>query len=260
MQNLCNFVTQNSGTSTLRYFIELAYKGTNYHGWQYQPNAASVQETLNKALSMLLKTDIDIVGAGRTDTGVHAKQMFAHFDYETEIQTMHLVHKLNSFLPKDIVIFNIIKVADEAHARFDATKRTYEYHIHTTKDAFQDDDSWLYQNVLNLDKMNEACQLLFKYTDFECFSKTNTDVRTFNCVIFEANWKQTDKKIVFTISASRFLRNMVRAIVGTMIDIGTGKTNLTDFEKIIESKDRSEAGFSVPAHGLYLTKIEYEYL
>ena len=209
---------------------------------------------------MLLKTDIDIVGAGRTDTGVHAKQMFAHFDYDSEIDSAHLVHKLNSLLPKDIVIFNILKVADEAHARFDATKRTYEYHIHTTKDAFENDDSWLYQNALDLNKMNQACQLLFKYNDFECFSKVNTDVHTFNCVIFDANWQQIGSRIVFTISADRFLRNMVRAIVGTMINIGTGKINLTDFEKIIESKDRSEAGFSVPAHGLYLTKIEYPYL
>ena len=244
----------------MRYFIELAYKGTNYHGWQYQPNATSVQETLNKALSILLKTDIDIVGAGRTDSGVHAKQMFAHFDYDIEIDSTHLVHKLNSFLPKDIVIFNILKVTEEAHARFDATKRTYEYHIHTTKDAFENDDSWLYQNALDLDKMNQACQILFKHNDFECFSKVNTDVNTFNCVIFDANWNQIDNRIVFTISADRFLRNMVRAIVGTMINIGTGKINLTDFEKVIESKDRSEAGFSVPAHGLYLTKIEYKFL
>ena len=244
----------------MRYFIELAYKGTNYHGWQYQPNANSVQETLNKALSLLLKTEIDIIGAGRTDTGVHAKQMFAHFDYDSDIEVEPLVKKLNSFLPKDIVIFSIIKVANEAHARFDATKRTYEYHIHTTKDAFESDDSWFVPSPLDLDKMNEACQLLFKYHDFECFSKTNTDVRTFNCVIFEAYWKQSGNTIVFTISADRFLRNMVRAIVGTMINIGTGKINLTDFEKIIESKDRNEAGFSVPAHGLYLTQIEYKYL
>ncbi|HNP33506.1 MAG TPA: tRNA pseudouridine(38-40) synthase TruA [Flavobacterium sp.] len=243
----------------MRYFIELAYKGTNYHGWQYQPNATSVQETLNKALSMLLKTDIDIVGAGRTDTGVHAKQMFAHFDFENEIDAPHLIQKLNSFLPKDIVIYNIIKVTDQAHARFDATRRTYEYHIHTMKDAFENDDSWLYHNALDLDKMNEACQLLFRYNDFECFSKTNTDVRTFNCVIFEAYWRQIGNRIVFTISADRFLRNMVRAIVGTMINIGTGKINLTDFEKIIESKDRGEAGFSVPAHGLYLVKIDYDF-
>ncbi|QBZ98460.1 tRNA pseudouridine(38-40) synthase TruA [Flavobacterium sangjuense] len=243
----------------MRYFIELAYKGTNYHGWQYQPDADSVQETLNKALSLLLKTDIDIVGAGRTDTGVHAKQMFAHFDFESEIDTAQLVHKLNSFLPKDIAVFNILKVPDEAHARFDATKRTYEYHIHTIKDVFENDGSYQFQLSLDVDKMNEACQILFKHNDFECFSKVNTDVHTFNCVIFEANWNQNGNKLVFTISADRFLRNMVRAIVGTMINIGTGKISLADFEKIIDSKDRSQAGFSVPAHGLYLTKIEYEY-
>ncbi|MEO5777579.1 MAG: tRNA pseudouridine(38-40) synthase TruA [Flavobacterium sp.] len=244
----------------MRYFIELAYKGTNFHGWQYQPDADSVQETLNKALSLLLKTDIDIVGAGRTDTGVHAKQMFAHFDSETEIDIPQLIHKLNSFLPKDIAVFNIIKVADEAHARFDATKRTYEYHIHTMKDVFENDGSYQFQLPLDIDKMNEACKILFKHTDFECFSKVNTDVHTFNCVIFEADWKQYGNKLVFTIAADRFLRNMVRAIVGTMINIGTGKISLSDFEKIIDSKDRSQAGFSVPAHGLYLTKIDYEYL
>jgi tRNA pseudouridine38-40 synthase len=242
----------------LRYFIELAYKGTNYHGWQFQPDANSVQETLNKALSTLLKTPIDIVGAGRTDTGVHARQMYAHFDFETKIDSKQLVHKLNSFLPKDIVVFDIFSVANEAHARFDATKRTYEYYIHTMKDAFENDGSFQYQIPLNLDKMNEACVILFKHNDFECFSKVNTDVHTFNCVIFEANWKQDGNKIVFTVAADRFLRNMVRAIVGTMISIGTGKITLPDFEKIIESKDRSQAGFSVPAHGLYLTKIEYK--
>lgn len=251
----------------MRYFIELAYKGTNYHGWQYQPGADSVQETLNKALSLLLKTDIDIVGAGRTDSGVHAKQMFAHFDFESEVDVPQLVHKLNSFLPKDIAVFNILKVSDEAHARFDATKRTYEYHIHTMKDVFENDGSYQFQFPLNIDKMNEACQILFKHNDFECFSKVNTDVNTFNCVIFEANWtrgnpeapgKQNGNKLIFTIAADRFLRNMVRAIIGTMINIGTGKISLADFEKIIDSKDRSQAGFSVPAHGLYLTKIEYK--
>ncbi|WP_284653193.1 tRNA pseudouridine(38-40) synthase TruA [Flavobacterium terrisoli] len=244
----------------MRYFIELAYKGTNYHGWQYQPDASSVQETLNKALSLLLKKEIDIVGAGRTDTGVHAKKMYAHFDCETEIDGKILVHKLNSFLPKDIVIFDILKVHDEAHARFDATKRTYEYHIHTFKDAFENEGSWLHQLPLDLDKMNEACQILFKHRDFECFSKTHSDVRTFNCVIFEAHWTRSGNNLVFTISADRFLRNMVRAIVGTIINVGLGKITLVDFEKIIESKDRGQAGFSVPAHGLYLTRIEYEYL
>ena len=244
----------------MRYFIELAYNGTNYHGWQYQPNATSVQETLNKALSTILKTTIDVVGAGRTDTGVHAKQMFAHFDFDSEIDMPHLVHKLNSFLPKDIAIFNIHKVHEEAHVRFDAIKRTYEYRIHKQKDVFENSGSWYYQNELDVTKMNQACKILFDYTDFECFSKVNTDVNTFNCKIYEAHWQQNEKELIFTISADRFLRNMVRAIVGTMIYIGLEKITLADFRTVIESKDRNQAGFSVPAHGLYLTKIEYEFL
>ena len=254
----------------MRYFIELAYKGTNYHGWQYQPGVVSVQETINKSLSILLKTNIDIVGAGRTDTGVHAKQMFAHFDSEVELKENQLIQKLNSFLPNDISVNALIKVTDEAHARFDATKRTYQYHIHTAKDVFEKEGSYFFQTPLDIKKMNAACKILFKHSDFECFSKVNTDVKTFNCVIFEANWKliKTKKsmgnkgvnKLVFTISADRFLRNMVRAIVGTMLNIGAGKINIEDFERIIESKDRSQAGFSVPAHALYLTKIDYEYL
>lgn len=244
----------------MRYFIEFAYKGTQYHGWQYQPNANSVQETLNKALSVLLKEAIDVVGAGRTDAGVHAKQMFAHFDYHAAIDAAHLTHKLNSFLPKDIAILNLHEVHEDAHARFDATKRTYEYHIHTKKDAFESDDSWQYQNELNVEKMNEACKILFNHIDFECFSKVHTDVTTFNCTIFEAHWKQEGNRLVFTIAADRFLRNMVRAIVGTMISIGLEKIAVADLTKIIESKDRSKAGFSVPAHGLYLTKVEYPYI
>ena len=254
----------------MRYFIELAYNGTNYHGWQYQPNAASVQETLNTALSTVLKTTIDIVGAGRTDTGVHAKQMFAHFDFDTEIEVPFLIHKLNSFLPKDIAIINLHKVHDTAHSRFDATKRTYEYHIHTQKNVFENEGSWYYPSELNIDAMNEATKLLFNHTDFQCFSKVNTDVNTFNCKIVEAHWQQLEPKtnrresngdkLIFTIAADRFLRNMVRAIVGTMINIGLGKITLKDFQTILESKDRNQAGFSVPAHGLYLTKIEYEYI
>ena len=244
----------------MRYFIELAYNGTKYHGWQSQPNAASVQETLSKALSLLLRVEIEITGAGRTDTGVHARQMFAHFDVDHVLDPAVLVHKLNSFLPKDIVIYALHPVADEAHARFDAKKRTYEYHITTFKEVFQSDGCWLYPTPLDLDLMNAACQFLFKHTDFECFSKTHTDVHTFNCTVFEAHWQQTGTQIVFTITADRFLRNMVRAIVGTMIGIGTGKISLTDFEAILQSKDRSRAGFSVPAHGLYLTQIAYDYL
>lgn len=244
----------------MRYFIEFAYKGTHYHGWQYQPNAISVQEILNKALSTLFRKEIDVVGAGRTDAGVHAKQMFAHFDLEDAIDIPFYIHKLNSFLPKDIAILNIHRVSDDAHARFDASKRTYEYHIHTQKNAFESDDSWFYQNHLNVEKMNEACKILFNHTDFECFSKTHTDVNTFNCIIYEAFWQQNNNQLVFTISADRFLRNMVRAIVGTMINIGLEKITIEDFTKIIESKDRGKAGFSVPAHGLYLTKVEYPFL
>jgi tRNA pseudouridine38-40 synthase len=254
----------------LRYFLEFAYKGTNYHGWQYQPNATSVQETLTKALTTLFKKEIDLVGAGRTDTGVHAKQMFAHFDLEESINIPFYIHKLNSFLPKDIAVLNIHLVHNDAHARFDARKRTYEYHIHTKKDAFESDDSWHYQSELDVAKMNDACRILFNHIDFECFSKVHTDVNTFNCRIYEAHWtrgkveqvadKQDNDRLVFTISADRFLRNMVRAIVGTMVNIGLEKIAVEDLTKIIESKDRNKAGFSVPAHGLYLTKVEYPFL
>lgn len=253
----------------MRYFIKLAYNGTNYHGWQYQPNASSVQETLNKAVSVILNTDIGLMGAGRTDTGVHAKEMYAHFDFDTPINGSSLVHKLNSYLPKDIVVYDIIPVPDEAHARFDATKRTYEYHINTFKDAFLQDGSWYFHQKLDLDLMNKASKLLFDHVDFQCFSKVNTDVNTFDCTIFEAQWtrgtaeqganKQENNQIVFTISANRFLRNMVRAIVGTLVNVGLHKISLDDFNEIIKSKNREKAGFSVPAHGLYLTKIEYDY-
>lgn len=244
----------------MKYFLEFEYKGTNYHGWQYQPNAISVQETLTRAISTVLKTNIELVGAGRTDAGVHAKQMFAHFNYDLEINIPHLINKLNSFLPKDIAIINFHKVFNEAHARFDATKRTYEYHINTRKNVFESENSLYYKNHINIDLMNEACKILFQHTNFECFSKVNTDVKTFNCTIYNAHWKQTDTKIVFTIAADRFLRNMVRAIVGTMIYIGLEKVSLQHFKEIIESKDRNKAGFSVPAHGLYLTKVEYPYI
>ncbi|WP_220762070.1 tRNA pseudouridine(38-40) synthase TruA [Flavobacterium sp. UMI-01] len=244
----------------MRYFIKLAYNGTHYHGWQSQPNAASVQQTLNNALSLLLQTPTNIMGAGRTDTGVHAREMYAHFDYEIAIDSNKLIHKLNSFLPKDIAVFDIIQVENEAHSRFDATKRTYQYHIHTFKDVFLTEQSWYLNQKLDIALMNEAAKILFNHTDFQCFSKTNTDVNTFDCTIFEAHWKEEKNQLIFTISANRFLRNMVRAIVGTLVNVGMHKINLTDFENIIKEKNREKAGFSVPAHGLYLTKIEYPYL
>lgn len=245
----------------MRYFIHLAYHGTAYHGWQIQPNAASVQETLNKAFSVLLQSEMNLMGAGRTDTGVHAREMYAHFDTDTTFDFPTLVHKLNSFLPKDIAIYDIIPVHDDAHTRFDATKRTYEYHIHQFKNPFLDELSWYFHQTLDINLMNQAAQILQNYTDFECFSKVNTDVNTFDCTIFEAHWKRGENnQLVFTISANRFLRNMVRSIVGTLINVGLHKITLDDFTKIIESKSREKAGFSVPAHGLYLTKIEYDYI
>lgn len=243
----------------MRYFIKLAYNGTNYHGWQTQPNAASVQETLSKALSVILNYEIEIVGAGRTDTGVHASEMYAHFDFNLQIDVEKTVHKLNSYLPKDIAVFDLFEVKNDFHARFSAKKRTYEYRICTTKNPFLQEVCWYFHQNLNVELMNKASNLLLGFTDFQCFSKVNTDVATFNCVIFEAYWKQENDQLIFTISADRFLRNMVRAIVGTLINIGLEKISLDDFIKIIESKKRSEAGFSVPAHGLFLTKVEYDF-
>lgn len=244
----------------MRYFIQFAYNGTHYHGWQIQPNASSVQETLNKALSVLLNSRIVLMGAGRTDTGVHAEEMYAHFDYDSDIDSKILVHKLNSYLPKDIAIFNLVQVHDDAHCRFDATKRTYEYHINTVKNPFLQELSWYFNQNLDVALMNEAAKILLQHTDFQCFSKVHTDVNTFDCTIFEAYWKVENNKLIFTISANRFLRNMVRAIVGTLVNIGLHKITLADLENIIASKNREKAGFSVPAHGLYLTKIYYDYL
>ena len=244
----------------MRYFIEFAYKGTNYHGWQMQPNAISVQEVLSNAMATILQDEILLTGAGRTDAGVHAKQMFAHFDCEIELDFAQLVYKLNSLLPKDIVVLNFHHVSETAHARFDATKRIYEYHINTKKNAFQCHDSWYFHNNLNINLMNQACEILKTHTDFECFSKVNTDVNTFNCAIQTAFWEQKIEHLIFTISADRFLRNMVRAIVGTMINIGLEKVSLPQFESILKSKDRKKAGFSAPAEGLYLTKVEYDFL
>ncbi|GGW73656.1 tRNA pseudouridine(38-40) synthase [Winogradskyella epiphytica] len=241
----------------MRFFIELSYNGKAYHGWQIQPTAISVQEVVEKALSTLLKSEIAIMGAGRTDAGVHASQLFAHFDYDEEIDEKKLTYKLNSFLPKDIAVKSIFKVKPEAHARFDALSRTYHYKISTAKDVFNYDYSYQVHLPLDLKAMNEACKILYEYKDFQCFSKTNTDVKTYNCDIKEAFWTQEDNHLMFTITADRFLRNMVRAIVGTMVNIGLGKMKAEDLHQIIASKNRSEAGFSVPAHGLYLVKIVY---
>ena len=241
----------------MRYFIELSYKGTNYHGWQIQPDASSVQEEITKALATILQEKILLVGAGRTDAGVHASQMFAHVDTVKKL-TDDYVHKLNAILPNDIVIKSIKEVSDDTHARFDAVSRTYEYKIILGRDPFLLETTWqLHQKNLQIEKMNEAANLLFKYEDFESFSKVKTDVNTFNCTIMKAVWTLEDKHLIFHIKANRFLRNMVRAIVGTLIEVGLGKKTVEDFRKIIESKKRSEAGLSVPAKGLFLTEVCY---
>ena len=242
----------------MRYFLEFSYAGTNYHGWQRQPNAITVQQVLEKALGTLLKTKIPLLGAGRTDTGVHARQMFAHFDAEITADTFQqLVYQLNQFLPEDIVIHSLRNVKVDAHARFDALSRTYEYHIVQGKTPFGTNVQYRVNMPLDIAVMNEAAAILLTYEDFECFSKTNTDVKTFLCDISYAQWNATEKGYIFTITANRFLRNMVRAIVGTHIEIGLKKKNIEDLHQIIESKNRSGAGYSVPAHGLFLTNIEY---
>ncbi|MBZ9632626.1 tRNA pseudouridine(38-40) synthase TruA [Salegentibacter sp. LM13S] len=241
----------------MRYFLELAYFGKAYHGWQNQPNAISVQEEIEKALSVVFQYKIDIVGAGRTDAGVHAKQIFAHFDVEKELQKEAFQFKLNSLLPADIALKDVFRVKPDAHARFDALSRSYEYHIVQQKDPFLEDRSYYLKNKLDIGKMNRAAEILKDYTNFKCFSKSKTDVKTYNCKISEAVWKTENEVLVFHISADRFLRNMVRAIVGTLLEIGFGKQPVESMHEIIKSKDRSRAGTSVPAKGLYLTRVTY---
>ncbi|WP_372792516.1 tRNA pseudouridine(38-40) synthase TruA [Lutibacter sp.] len=242
----------------MRYFIELSYKGTNYHGWQVQPNAISIQELLNKALTTIFRTAINVVGAGRTDTGVHAEQLFAHVDLENEIKIEDAIYKLNSLLPNDIVVENIMKTTETAHARFDAKSRSYEYRIFMGRNPFLIDTTWQLNNAkLNIVKMNEASEILKNYTNFKCFSRTNSNVKTYNCDVKRAEWIKTNEILIFHITADRFLRNMVRAIVGTLIDVGKDKLTLEGFKQIIESEDRCNAGTSAPAQGLFLTQVTY---
>ena len=245
-----------------RFFTHLAYKGTNYHGWQFQSNAITVQETLNDAFSVILKEKIGITGAGRTDTGVHASNYYAHFDSEN-IQSGNsskIIYQLNSYLPEDIIIKGIYKMHNKAHARFDAMKRTYKYYISNKKEIFQGDYCWQYFPKLNVELMNKAAKKLYDFNDFTSFSKVHTDVKTNICKVVLANWKYEKQMLVFTIEADRFLRNMVRSIVGTLIEVGLMKIKVNDFVNIIEKKDRKEAGTSVPAKGLFLENIEYPYL
>jgi len=242
----------------VRYFLTLAYNGTSFHGWQRQPNATSVQQTLEEALTTLLRKPIAITGAGRTDTGVHAKEMMAHFEGDLSLEEEeNLPYLLNRFLQEEIVIYRLDKVKADAHARFDATARTYEYHLGFQKKPFKQQLYYYFHQPVSLEKMSEAAQILLEYEDFEAFAKTHSDVKTFLCNVTRADWESTAEGAIFTITANRFLRNMVRAIVGTLLEIGTGKIEVADMHKIIQSKNRGEAGFSVPAAGLYLTEIQY---
>ena len=250
----------------MRFFITFSYNGTRYCGWQRQPNGIAVQEELEKALTTILRTPIELTGAGRTDAGVHALNMVAHFDIANDttvdcrlltVDSKRLINNLNSLLPYDIAVKNVERVTDEAHARFDALSRKYEYHIITHKNPFLKEQACRIHFPLNMELMNEAAKVLFEYEDFTSFSKLHTDVKTNNCTIMEAYWQQRGEELVFTIKANRFLRNMVRAIVGTLMEVGREKLTIEGFRKVIEAKNRCSAGHSVPACGLYFIEAEY---
>ncbi len=241
-----------------KYFIYLAYDGTNYHGWQIQPNGISVQECLMKALSTFLRHEIEVIGAGRTDAGVHAALMVAHFEFEELLDTDSVTDKLNRLLPPDISVYRVCRVRPDAHARFDATARTYKYYVTTAKYPFNRQYRCRVYNQLDYERMNEAARTLLEYTDFTSFSKLHTDVKTNICHITHAEWTQEDDSTwVFTIRADRFLRNMVRAIVGTLLEVGRGKLSIEGFRKVIEQQDRGKAGTSAPGNALFLVNVEY---
>ena len=244
----------------MRYLIECSYRGSSFHGWQIQPNATTVQECIEKGLSMVLKEKIAITGSSRTDTGVHAIQQFAHFDTEKVIEDPDkIVNSLNGILSKDIAIHQIKLVSNEFHSRFDAIHRRYIYRIQQKKTPFDYETSYFFKSKLNIDLMNKAGELMKSYFDFQCFSKVKTDVQTFNCKIEFAYWEQQEQTLLFHIKADRFLRGMVRAVVGTMIEIGAGRLSLADFEQILVSKNRNNAGRAVPPEGLTLVEVGYKF-
>ena len=246
----------------MRYFVELAYNGTPFFGWQYQPNEITVQEVLEDAFSLLLKNKIELTGCGRTDTGVHAKQYFAHFDFSNSLSKNYcdkLIYKLNSILPNEIVIHRIFQVEDDLHARFSALDRTYKYYVAISKDPFHFPFTYRVYEKLDMDMMNLAAKYLIGTQDFTSFSKLHTNVNNNFCEIKAAYWEQQNEQLVFTITANRFLRNMVRAIVGTLLFVGKGKISVADFQNIIQLKDRGKAKVSVPAHALFLEEVHYNF-
>ena len=242
-----------------RYFIHLAYNGAAYNGWQTQPGLPTVQQTLEEALSTLLRQKIAVVGCGRTDTGVHASDFYAHFDMNSELRAPNsdLVFKLNNFLPPDIAVYDIFPVADNAHARFDAVARTYQYHVSDRRLPFRQGQYCRIWFRPDIDKMNQAARVLMEYDDFTSFAKLHTQVKTNICHLSQAEWAEEDGGWVFTIRSNRFLRNMVRSVTGTLLDVGRGKLDIDGLRRIIEKKDRCAAGVSMPACGLFLTKVEY---
>jgi len=242
-----------------RYFIFISYRGTSYHGWQIQPNSVTVQKILEDALSVVFNEKISTTGAGRTDSGVHAIIFCAHFDtIQSDLTSVkNIIFRLNSYLPKDISVNSIRKVQPDANARFSAISRTYKYYISQIKDPFFESSSWFMNGNIDISLMNKACEILLSHSDFTSFSRLHSDTKTNICKIYFTEWEETENRLIFTITADRFLRNMVRAIVGTMIEIGLGKTGLKEFEQIIIDKDRCRAGKSAPAKGLFLSDIEY---
>lgn len=243
----------------MRYFLKFSYNGTNYAGWQIQNNAITVQEIINEKMSLILKTPIETLGAGRTDTGVHAKEMYLHFDHAEEIDKSPFLNSLNKILPHDIAVQDLLTVKETAHARFDAKARTYEYYITSVKDPFLQNQAAYYYGSIDIAKMNDAAKVLFEYIDFSSFSKSNTQTFTNNCKITFAEWRTEENLLIFKITADRFLRNMVRAIVGTLLQVGKEKITKDDVRKIIDSKNRSNAGDSVVACGLYLMEVRYNW-
>ncbi|MBK0403442.1 tRNA pseudouridine(38-40) synthase TruA [Adhaeribacter sp. BT258] len=241
----------------MRYFLQISYNGTRYNGWQTQPNARAVQQVLDESLHTIFQTEINTVGSGRTDTGVHASEQFVHLDLPFQISSEETAFRLNKILPKDISLNKILEVGPQAHARFDAISRTYEYRICLQKNPFLADFAYYLSRKPDVEEMNEAAKMLLGFQDFTAFSKVKGDTKHYNCHIYEANWKQEQELLIFTIKANRFLRGMVRLIVGTLLSVGKGKISVSAFGKIIESQDRSKASGAAPAEGLFLTKVEY---
>ncbi len=237
--------------------MDISYKGTHYNGWQIQPNGKTIQGEIEKGLSLLLRNKTSIVGSGRTDSGVHARQQIAHFESDSLIDTRDLAYKLNSFLPSDIAINGVTPVEKDLHARFDAVRRTYYYHIHQKKDPFKREYSYYYNPFIDIELILKACEIIKDWENFECFSKVHTEVNNFNCEIYEMKWSEKSASHLFIITANRFLRGMVRAVVGTLLDISKGKISLDYLREILNSGDRNLAGRAVPAQGLYLEKVEY---